>query len=76
LADDSFVGWIHLRPNGAVFPGETEIGYRLRREFWGQGLATEGARRLLDAAFRDLGLTYVMATTLAANLASRLTKRE
>jgi RimJ/RimL family protein N-acetyltransferase len=71
LGDGSFAGWFHLRPNERVFPGELEIGYRLRREFWGRGLATEGARKLLETAFRDLRLNYVMATALEANLASR-----
>ena len=71
LADDSFIGWFHLRPNRNVFPGEMEIGYRLQRKFWGQGLGTEGTLRLLDYAFSDLKLTYVMATTLKANLGSQ-----
>jgi RimJ/RimL family protein N-acetyltransferase len=70
-ADDSFIGWFHLRPNANVFPGEMEIGYRLHRKFWRQGLATEGTRHLLDAAFSELNVTYVMGTTLAANVASR-----
>lgn len=71
LSDDSLIGWFHLRPNQNVFPGEMEIGYRLQRKFWGQGLATEGTRKLLDYAFVDHKLSYVMATTLAANMASQ-----
>jgi RimJ/RimL family protein N-acetyltransferase len=68
---NSFIGWFHLRPNANVFPGEMEIGYRLHRKFWGLGLATEGTRHLLDTAFAELNVTYVMGTTLAANVASR-----
>lgn len=70
LADQSFVGWFHLRPNEHVFPGEMEIGYRLHRRFWRQGLATEGTRRLLDLALSEHGLPYVMGTTLKANIGS------
>jgi RimJ/RimL family protein N-acetyltransferase len=70
LADGSFVGWFHLRPNEHVFPGEMEIGYRLHRRFWRQGLATEGTRRLLDLAITEHGLGYVMGTTLKANVGS------
>lgn len=71
LSDETFVGWFHLRPNKHLYPGEMEVGYRFQRKFWGQGLATEGTQKLLDYAFAQRGLTYVMATTLAANLASR-----
>ena len=49
-----FVGWYALLPHE---PGEYEIGYRLRREMWGRGLATEGMRALIDAAFDQLGAT-------------------
>lgn len=71
LANETLIGWFHLRPNQNVFPGEMEIGYRLQRKFWGQGLATEGTQKLLDYAFSERKLSYVMATTLAANLASQ-----
>ncbi len=37
---------------------------------WGQGLATEGTRRLLDLALAEHGLPYVMGTTLKANIGS------
>jgi len=70
LDDRTFIGWFHLRPNEQVFPGEMEIGYRLHRKFWGQGLATEGTRRLLDLALAEHGLPYVMGTTLKANIGS------
>jgi len=65
-----FVGWFHLRPN-ARYDNHVELGYRLRRNFWGRGYATEGSRALLDRAFNELELRYVMAQTLEGNLASR-----
>ncbi|HRI10181.1 MAG TPA: GNAT family N-acetyltransferase, partial [Nannocystaceae bacterium] len=40
---ERFVGWFHLRPSVAE-PAILELGYRLRREAWGRGLATEGRR--------------------------------
>ena len=49
-----FVGWYGLVPHD---PGEYEIGYRLLRPTWGRGLATEGMRALIDAAFGALGAT-------------------
>lgn len=69
--DDRFVGWFHLRPGEGAGPDEPELGYRLRREVWGRGYATEGSRALIDAAFADLGARRVYASTMAVNLGSR-----
>jgi RimJ/RimL family protein N-acetyltransferase len=66
-----FVGWFHLRPGEGAGPDEPELGYRLRREVWGRGYATEGARALIDKAFADLGVERVYASTMAVNVASR-----
>lgn len=68
--DGNFIGWFHLRP-GTVFPAEMEVGYRLKRNIWGRGLATEGARALLEKAFNEWGYEKVYAHTMADNLASR-----
>jgi RimJ/RimL family protein N-acetyltransferase len=65
-----FIGWFHLRPD-KLEPEEMELGYRLKRRFWGQGLATEGARALIDKAFYHWGYPKVCARTLAGNLASQ-----
>lgn len=64
------IGWFHLRPEKQA-PFEMELGYRLRREAWGRGLATEGAMELLRRSFGDWELSCVVAHTLAANQASR-----
>ena len=52
-------------------PETAELGYRLRREAWGQGYATEGSQALLDHAFHTLGLPRVWAVTMAVNTGSR-----
>jgi RimJ/RimL family protein N-acetyltransferase len=66
-----FLGWFHLRPGEGAGPMEPELGYRLRREKWGQGYATEGSRALIDEAFADLSAERVYASTMVANVASR-----
>lgn len=48
-----------------------EIGWRLEPEVWGQGLATEGARGVLQFAFRQIQLAEVVAITVPVNLPSR-----
>ncbi|MEU5954355.1 GNAT family N-acetyltransferase [Streptomyces sp. NPDC047525] len=47
-----------------------EIGWRLGRSFWGQGLATEAARAALDFGFADRGLERVVSIAQVGNDAS------
>lgn len=63
-----FVGWFGLVPGD---DGTYDVGYRLRRRWWGHGLATEGTRALIDAAFSSLGARRVTAQTMAVNQLSR-----
>jgi RimJ/RimL family protein N-acetyltransferase len=63
-----FVGWFGIRPSTAT---SRELGYRLRRQAWGKGLATEGARAVIALAFTQPGVDRVRAETMAVNTASR-----
>ncbi|MBA2638158.1 MAG: GNAT family N-acetyltransferase [Solirubrobacterales bacterium] len=66
-----FVGLARMSPDGLV-PGEVEIGWRLVRSAWGQGLATEGALAVRDdEAFGSLGLPGFVAAARPENHASR-----
>ncbi|MBX2802791.1 MAG: GNAT family N-acetyltransferase [Myxococcales bacterium] len=59
---------------GLVHPGsqpDAELKYALRREVWGQGLATEAAAALLQYGTTTFGLTRIIATIAPQNLASR-----
>ena len=77
FVDGQFVGWWLLEPAGwgdnRLVEGQAELGYRLLRRFWRQGLASEGSRELLRHSFEDLGLHRVFALTMSANTASRAT---
>jgi RimJ/RimL family protein N-acetyltransferase len=70
-ADGAFLGWFALAPGRPGAGAEAELGYRLRRSAWGRGLATEGARALVRAAFTELGVQRVYAETMVVNAASR-----
>lgn len=48
-----------------------EILWRLGAEYWGQGLATEGARAVVEHAFGELGLSELVSFTVPANVRSR-----
>ncbi len=69
----AFMGWFHFRPSRSA-PDDTkriELGYRLKRAFWGAGYATEVSRALIEKGFRDLDVDEVFAITKKPNLASR-----
>ena len=74
-----FLGWFHFRPPlpgsssaaGWDEDGVAELGYRLRRPFWGKGYATEGSRALLGKGFAEFGVRRVVAETVAGNWGSR-----
>ena len=70
--DGRLVGWVGLAvPNflPEILPA-VEIGWRLARDSWGRGLATEGARAVLELAFDDLGLDRVVSVCHVENTAS------
>jgi RimJ/RimL family protein N-acetyltransferase len=71
----AFVGTIGLQTMRDVVPNlpqpAIEIGWRLTQASQGKGLATEGARTIVDFAFNQLGLAEVVAITALPNRASR-----
>lgn len=60
--------WIRFETH---FTPCVEIGYRLRTEFWGRGLATEGGQAALRYGFECLNLREIVAFTTPANKRSR-----
>jgi len=73
LDTGTFIGFIGLSVPAfdAHFMPAVEIGWRLGFEYWGRGLASEGARAALEFAFNDVGLEQVVSFTVPANLRSR-----
>lgn len=61
-----FVGWFCLWPESATL---AELGYRLHRREWGQGLVSEGASALINWGFESAGYDKIVATTMAVNQA-------
>jgi RimJ/RimL family protein N-acetyltransferase len=65
-----FVGFVGLSvPRFA--PELVEVGWRLHRDHWGNGYATEAARESLRFGFEDLGLGEIVSFTTVANTPSR-----
>ena len=55
--------------NPEGWPG-FELGWTLRRSFWGQGYATEGARTALKFAFTQLEQPHIISLIHPENVAS------
>ena len=72
LSDRAFIGFCGIQPVaiGSPVDGEVEIGWRLARNYWGQGYASEAARAALVLAFGEQSLTRVLAITVPANAPS------
>jgi len=69
-SDDAILGFCGLKrvnAPGAQFPGDIEIGWRLREDAWGKGYAKEAAIASLDLAFDRFGAPRVVAVTSAQN---------
>jgi ribosomal-protein-alanine N-acetyltransferase len=63
-----YCGFFHHEVDGKM---EIEIGYRLQRDFWNRGLATEAARAVRDHGFLNLKLNYVISLIHPENHPSR-----
>jgi ribosomal-protein-alanine N-acetyltransferase len=81
--EDHGFGWWAVEPRGKgeligwnglqYLPDtdEVEIGYLLAKDYWGQGLATEGAWPGLQFGFETLGLERIVAVVHPENTASQ-----
>ena len=67
--DDSFAGLAELY--GFRDPiHKVSIGYRLAKEYWGRGIATETVRILVDYLYGSTDIEIITASTLPENHAS------
>jgi [ribosomal protein S5]-alanine N-acetyltransferase len=65
-----FIGRCGLTPMDIEGHEEIEVGYMLAKEYWGQGLATEAAKAILDYGFEQVGLTRLICVVNPENQAS------
>ena len=65
----AYIGWFTLKYIPKTV--EVEVGYRLLREAWGQGFATEGATELVRYGFDSVGLYRIIGVTHPDNIASQ-----
>ena len=65
-----FIGRCGLTPMDIEGREEIEVGYMLAKEYWGQGLATEAARAILQYGFEQEGLSRLICVINPGNQAS------
>ncbi len=70
---ESFIGFVGLSVPRfeTVFTPCVEVGWRLSRNAWGHGYATEAARRAIRFGFDELGLAEIVSFTVPDNVRSR-----
>lgn len=73
IEDGAFAGFVGLadrRGTAHVVPA-VEVGWRLAREQWGRGFATEAARAAVSYGFDVVRLDEIVSFTSVVNLRSR-----
>jgi len=65
-----FIGRCGLTPMDIEGHEEIEIGYMLAKEYWGQRLATEAAKTILDYGFNQVELSRLICVINPGNQAS------
>ena len=76
--DATFLGYTGIQPvdfPGHPLEGSVEIGWRLVRAAWGQGIASEAARATLRDGFTRCGLREIVSYTTTVNTRSQAVMR-
>ncbi len=72
LDTGEFIGFIGLALQ--VYPSDftpnVDIGWRLKKSAWGNGYATEGAKKCIEFGFKNLGLPKIISTCTMKNAKS------
>jgi len=68
-----FIGFVGLHEPLPELPFTpcVEIGWRLAKQYWGKGYATEAANAALEVGFKRLNLAQILAFTSVCNRKSR-----
>lgn len=72
LKTKEFIGFIGFgfQNYKSPFTPAIDIGWRLNKNVWGIGFATEGAKKCLDVAFQKLNLIKIISVCTKNNLKS------
>ena len=78
LETKEFIGMIGLafQEYKSKFTPAIDIGWRLKRNAWGKGYATEGAKRCLEYAFNELTISKIISVCTIKNKSSENVMRK
>ncbi|GAB5466749.1 MAG: GNAT family N-acetyltransferase [Candidatus Kapaibacteriales bacterium] len=65
-SSNNFIGFCGY----AYFNGELDFGWRLKKEYWKKGYATEAAKKVLDLGHRTFIFPRIVSIAYSDNLAS------
>lgn len=68
--NNQFIGLIGLKNLGTPNYRTGEVWYKLHKDFWGSGYATEAVIRILEFCFTDLNLHRIEAGCAVENIGS------
>ena len=66
--NNTFIGWCGLKYHEDT--GETDLGYRFKKAFWGKGYGTEAASICIKDGFTRLHLQRIYAEAYTENIGS------
>jgi len=67
--NNEFIGWCGLKYRADL--DEIDLGYRFKKSSWGNGYATEAARKTLNFGFKELELEVITGRAHIENIASQ-----
>lgn len=72
LDSEKNIGFIGLayKDFESDFTPAVDMGYRLKKAYWGKGYCTEGAQRCVEYGFNDLNLDRIIAFFVEGNVKS------
>ena len=70
VQERTIAGLVGLHPADDVYSGTAELGYWIGEPFWGQGVASEAVRQIIEIGFEELKLRRIYASVYEHNLAS------
>ena len=69
----NFIGWSGLKFERILVNDTTDyydLGFRIKKKYWGMGIATETSKELLRYGFKDLNLKEICAAAHIDNIGS------
>lgn len=67
-SDQAWLGWCGLKYTESTW--EHDIGFRLFKQYWGQGYATEAAKKCLEIGFAQFNMPFIVGRAMKANIGS------